>query len=64
MQTGERGQLLDQCQAASLLERELWERVRGKHPGQPDHDAQAWQEWIDAAHVVRTLAQAMLKLPK
>jgi len=57
-------QLLDRCQDASALERELWERVRGKHPGQPDHDPQAWQQWVDAASVVRSLAQTMLKVPK
>jgi hypothetical protein len=36
-------------------ERRRWMMVKGKHPGQPGHDAGAWAEWTDAARRVQAL---------
>ena len=62
MDPAERKKLEEQIQAASARERELWERVKGKHPGQPGHDDAVWQEWLEAAELVRRLWQ-MLRGP-
>jgi hypothetical protein len=43
----------DACEA----ERLLWAAVHGKHPGQPGHDPQLWQQWMDAAKRVRMAAE-------
>jgi hypothetical protein len=55
-------ELLAKARAASVAERELWSKVRGKHPGQPDHDPKAWGEWLAAADLVRHLAEELRRL--
>lgn len=62
MPTDRLAQVLDDVRTASAAERVLWERVKGKHPASPGHDAKAWAEWLAAANVVRDLAEQLRKL--
>ena len=52
-------ELLLQARTASNAERQLWERVRGKHPGTSEHDPKAWAEWLAAAQMVRRLDEQL-----
>jgi hypothetical protein len=47
----------EELRAAMGDERRLWERVKGKHPGQSGHDPGAWQAWAVAERRVRELTQ-------
>ncbi|HUR89730.1 MAG TPA: hypothetical protein VMZ74_11635 [Ramlibacter sp.] len=44
------------CSQASQAERARWEVVKGRYPGQPGHDPQAWGEWLRAASTLRDAA--------
>jgi hypothetical protein len=46
----------DAFSRACARERDLWQRIRGKHPGDPDCPDGLWREWLDAARLVRVLA--------
>jgi hypothetical protein len=59
MDQAERKELEDQLRKASARERELWEQVKGKYPGQDDHDPVRWGEWMEAAQLVRDLARRL-----
>lgn len=48
-----------QYEQASERERELWAKVRGKYPGQPGHDPEQWQQWMEASRLVQTLFQLL-----
>jgi hypothetical protein len=41
---------------ACARERELWQLIRGKHPGDPNCPEGLWREWLEAARLVRVLA--------
>ena len=64
METESRTGLLEQGKQASARERTLWDKARGKHPGQPGHDPATWAEWLDAAAQVRTLAEQARRAPR
>lgn len=57
-------ELKEQLRVASLRERGLWEQVKGKYPGQPGHDEEAWKAWLDAANEVRDLARRLRESPR
>jgi hypothetical protein len=59
MDQAERKELEEQLRKASARERELWEQVKGKYPGQDDHDPARWGEWMEAAQLVRDLARRL-----
>jgi hypothetical protein len=46
-----------QLRAAIEVERRLWNEVKGRHPGQSRHDANAWQAWLAAERRVKELTQ-------
>jgi hypothetical protein len=46
----------DAFMRACARERELWQRIRGKHPGDPDCPDGIWREWLKSAELVRVLA--------
>jgi general stress protein YciG len=51
------GESIDVALARALeRERELWNRVRGKHPGNADCPEATWLEWAQATELVRALA--------
>jgi hypothetical protein len=51
--------LRDEYRAACDLERQLWSKVKGNHPGQPDHSPPEWRQWLDAANRVQALARML-----
>lgn len=44
------------------LERKLWHDVKGKHPGQPGHQPDAWQKWVDVSQAIQSLDLEMKSL--
>jgi hypothetical protein len=40
-------------------ERRLWADAKGRHPGQPGHDAGNWGDWMSAANQVQSLARLL-----
>lgn len=51
-----RENIADALSRACALERELWSRVRGKLPGDPDCTDELWREWLRSATLVRVLS--------
>ena len=55
----------EERQRVLLQERELWQQVKGKHPGQPGYDGDAWNKWQALANRVQELdAQLKIAEPK
>ena len=48
--TGAPPELQERYKALSELERRLWDSVKGEHPGQPEHNAVLWEQWLAAAN--------------
>jgi hypothetical protein len=59
MDLGEQGSLEEQMRVASGRERDLWERVKAKPPGEDPKADLLWAEWLQAAEQVRRLAALM-----
>jgi hypothetical protein len=59
MDLGEQESLEEQMRAASERERDLWERVKTRAPGEDPKADLLWAEWLQAAEQVRRLAALM-----
>jgi hypothetical protein len=54
-----RQQYVDAYHAAMQAERELWERLEGKGPGQPGYDPQLFKQWLNAVAATNVAAKAV-----
>jgi hypothetical protein len=45
--------------AALAAERELWESVKGRQPGQPGFDRALWDRWLNAVSHTNAMSKAL-----
>lgn len=55
----ERQQLVELYDAAMSAERDLWDKVKGKGPGMPMHDAAAWDDWLRCVKATNSASRAL-----